>query len=607
MFSNFIYFIIALLIYTTYQPSAEPNLGTLKTLFLFISLIALFSYFTRIQFQAIRKQIRRETFSSLDHRFNAVLTRQSVLAIVLFAIDVYGLGLSSFFKDITIFSIIPTFQALIFIALFVCYLSIVWICAHAPYQGLYNTDISMRSYVFSNILFSIPVLLPWLILSGISDIILAIPFEAPKLFLSTTEGEVIYFVVFLFVIAIIGPRMIQKFWRCKPLESGYHRNRIERLCEKAGLQYANILYWPIFGGKMITAGVMGLTKKFRYILVTNALLRLLEPVEIDAVIAHEIGHVKKKHLLFYLVFFVGYLLLSYAIFDLIIYFILYVEPIYRFLSNAGIHQTTVTSTLFSLIIIFTFLIYFRYIFGYFMRNFERQADVYVYSVFDTAIPLITTLGKIAATSGQPDDRPNWHHFSIRDRIDYLKKCEADRKWIKRQDRKIRKSILLYLLVILLISGVGYHLNFGETGKKINQQFIITMIQREIEKTPDSPKLFSILGDLWYSRQNYERTIKAYKKALTLLPDSPQVLNNLAWLYATCEDERYRNPKQAIALAKRAAALSESPHVLDTLAESHYVNGQFEEAISASKNALDMAKKNRGDYEKQLGKFIEGSK
>ena len=92
-----------------------------------------------------------------------------------------------------------------------------------------------------------------------------------------------------------------------------------------------------------------------------------------------------------------------------------------------------------------------------------------------------------------------------------------------------------------------------------------------------------------------------------MPDSPQVLNNLAWLYATCEDERYRNPKQAIALAKRAAALSESPHVLDTLAESHYVNGQFEEAISASKNALDMAKKNRGDYEKQLGKFIKGSK
>ncbi|MFQ5483774.1 MAG: M48 family metalloprotease, partial [Desulfobacterales bacterium] len=419
--------------------------------------------------------------------------------------------------------------------------------------------------------------------------------------------EVIYFVIFLFAIAIIGPMMIQKFWRCQPLEFGYHRTRIEKLCEKAGLQYANILYWPIFGGKMITAGVMGLVKKFRYILVTNALLKLLEPVEIDAVIAHEIGHVKKKHLLFYLFFLAGYLLLSYAIFDLIIYFILYVEPIYRFLSNAGIQQTSVTSALFSLIIILIFFIYFRYIFGYFMRNFERQADSYVYSVFDTAVPLITTLEKIAATSGLPDDKPNWHHFSIRDRIDYLKKCEIDRKWIKRQDRKIRKSMLVYLLGILLIGGLGYNLNFGETGKKLNHQFFITLIQREIEKSPDSPKLFSILGDLWYSRLNYEKTIRAYKKALSLLPDSPQVLNNLAWLYATCEDQRYRDPKQAIALARRAAALDRSPHVLDTLAESYYVNGRFEEAVSASKQALNMAKNNRGYYEKQLRKFIEGSK
>ena len=66
--------------------------------------------------------------------------------------------------------------------------------------------------------------------------------------------------------------------------------------------YANILYWPIFGGRMITAGVMGLIKKFRYILVTNGLLQMLEPEEIDAVIAHEIGHIKKQHLLFYLLF-----------------------------------------------------------------------------------------------------------------------------------------------------------------------------------------------------------------------------------------------------------------------------------------------------------------
>ncbi|NIV97696.1 peptidase, partial [Candidatus Saccharibacteria bacterium] len=108
------------------------------------------------------------------------------------------------------------------------------------------------------------------------------PFEWPARFLATAGGEITYFLIFLFTVAILGPVMIQKFWRCKPLESNEHRTRIENLCRKAGIAYADILYWPIFGGKMITAGVMGLIQKFRYILVTPSLLRLLEPEEIDA-------------------------------------------------------------------------------------------------------------------------------------------------------------------------------------------------------------------------------------------------------------------------------------------------------------------------------------
>ncbi len=142
--------------------------------------------------------------------------------------------------------------------------------------------------------------------------------------------------------------MIQKFWRCKPLEAGNVRTRIENVCRQAGMEYANILYWPIFGGRMITAGVMGLVKKFRYILVTGAFIRFLEPDEIDAVIAHEVGHIKKNHLLFYLVFFVGYMLVSYATFDLLIYGVLYAEPLYGFIGRIGLNQTTLTSSIFSI-------------------------------------------------------------------------------------------------------------------------------------------------------------------------------------------------------------------------------------------------------------------
>ncbi|OEU62207.1 MAG: hypothetical protein BBJ57_09565 [Desulfobacterales bacterium PC51MH44] len=606
MFGNFIYFIIVLLIYSTYQPSEDTNFTAVETLFLFIALIVVFTWITWVQFHRLEKRLSRESIPQLAHKFSSTLTRQSIMAIVLFSIDIYGLNLTSFLINIPFLSVIPTFQALLFLGLFIFYLAIVWACAHGPYRRLYSSDLSGRSYVLSQISFSIPILLPWLLLSGVADIINVLPFELPKRLLSTTEGQATYFLVFLFAIAILGPLMIQKFWRCKPLEAGYYRSRIENLCRKAGMEYANILYWPIFGGRMITAGVMGLIKKFRYILVTGDLLRLLEPEELDAVIAHEIGHIKKMHLLFYLVFFVGYMLISFTTFDLLVYLIVFAEPIYRFISSTGLDQTTVTSSIFSLLIIVVFLIYFRFIFGYFMRNFERQADTYVYTLFDSAKPLISTLEKIAVTSGQPRDKPNWHHFSIKKRIDYLEKCERDKIWITRQNQKIKKSIAVYLAGILLIGGIGYNLNFGETGRKLNKHFFEKIILRALDKNPDDPNLYSTLGDLYYSNKNYAKTIKAYEESLRLAPDNPHVLNNLAWLFATCEVDEFQDPKKALVLAKKAAELEESPHILDTLAESYYVNNQFEMAVSTELQALDLIVKGKSYYEKQLKKFVEAA-
>jgi Zn-dependent protease with chaperone function len=607
MFGNFLYFIIVLLIYLTYQPSEKTNFSGFESLTLFIGLIAVFFYFTLFLFRRIEKRIPTGDFARLDHQFHTILMRQSVIAILIFAIDIYGLNLSSFLVDIWLFSKIPTLEALLFLGLFVFYLALVWASAHGVYKKLYRSDISRRSYVLSNITFSIPVLLPWLLLSGFADLIKALPFEWPGRFLETTEGEVTYFLIFLFFVAIVGPAMIQKFWRCKPIEPGEHRRQIENLCQKAGMAYADILYWPIFGGRMITAGVMGLIKKFRYILVTPSLLRLLEPEEIDAVIAHEIGHVKRKHLVFYLLFFIGYMLLSYLTFDMILFGIIYAEPVYWFINKTGFAQTAVFSTLFSLVIIIVFIIYFRFIFGFFMRNFERQADIYVYNLFESAKPLISTLEKIVTTSGQSADRPNWHHFSIKQRIDYLKKCESNPNYILRHNRRVSRSIGIYLAAILLIAFAGYQLNLGVIGDKLNQSFLEKVIVRELQKSPDNPNLYRFLGDLYYSRKDYAGTRDAYERALELRLHDPHVLNNLAWFYATCEDQFLRNPQRSLMLARLAAQLEQSPYIFDTLAESYHINGMNQEAIAASERALAMARENHAYYRAQLEKFRKAAK
>ncbi len=602
MFANFFYFIIALLVYSTYQPSDTTNFTAFQSLFLFLILVVIFTAYTWRQFQRLNRMMATHGYAEGDSRFTSLITRQSILAILIFAVDIYGLNLSSFVSDFRLFILFPTLQAILFMLLFIAYLSIIWACAHRSYQMLYYSRISRRAYVTSNISFSMPVLLPWVVISGVSDIIHLLPMGVLTQVLSTPEGEIAYFMVFLIIVAIMGPLLIQKFWGCQPLEQGVNRTRIENLCRSVNLGYRNILHWPIFEGRIITAGVMGLVKRFRYILVTRALLNLLEPHEVDAVIAHEIGHVKKRHLLFYLFFFVGYMIISFSFLDLIIYAMIYFDPLIKAFNRMGFNTVTVTSFIFSLVIITTFLIYFRYIFGFFMRNFERQADAYVYTMFDTATSLISTLKKISLTGRQSPDKPNWHHFSITERIEFLRKCEVDRTHVGRHNSRLRKSIGCYLVGLILIGAMGYQLNYGEAGAVLNTHFFEKVILKELAKTPDNADLYTMMGDLYFSRNNYGDAASQYEKAIELAMQHSRALNNLAWLYATSEDARFRNPERALTLAKRAAALEREAHVLDTLAESYFVNGEIEEALTAEKEALAIAKKGRAYYQEQIARF-----
>ena len=604
MFGNFIYFILVLLIYSTYQPSEEIGLTAPESLQLFALLALTFAGFTRLAFKRIERRIDHLPFALLDQMFHAAQLRSSILAVLVFAVDIYGLSLPSFADKLPLMAQVPTLKALLFIVLFVGYLCVVWGTAYGAYRRLYHPDFGRRDYIGSNISFSAPVLLPWLLLSGLLDLIQSLPLEGLKRLLATTEGQIAYFSIFLIGIAVMGPAMVKRFWRCTPLPQSPGRLQIEALCRRAGMAYADILRWPLFGGKMITAGVMGLVRRFRYILVTPSLLDLLAPEELDAVIAHEIGHIKRNHLLFYLLFFAGYLLLSYVMYDLVIYAMIFAEPIWALIHQSGLNQAMVASVAFSVMILGVFLVYFRFVFGFFMRNFERQADGYVFTLFDSARPLVSTLQKIALTSRQSTDRPNWHHYSIGERIDFLNRCEENRGWLAGHDSKVRRGIGVYVAALVLLAAAGYQVNMGTVGARLSDHLFETIILRQIEKSPQNPALYGLMGDLQYRRKNYAAVRQAYEKSLSLKADNPLVLNNLAWLLATCEDERFRDPDRALGLARRAAELQPSAFILDTLAECYFAAGDVTEAIQAEHQALALAKGDRSQYEAQLRRFMQ---
>ncbi|MBW2645685.1 MAG: M48 family metalloprotease [Deltaproteobacteria bacterium] len=607
MFTNFIYFIIIILIYTTYLPPEKTYLGGAETVVAFVFNLFLFIAINYRRYKDLtRKGLEQPDNSALQHRYDLLFTQHAILAIVFFAVNIYVLNLKIFLIRIPIFAQIPTLAAVCFLLLFIGHLAIIWWFAYQPYRVLFRTELTRRAFVTSHISFNIPIVIPWILISSVSDIIIYLPFEAPKKLLSTPEGQVILFSLFLGAMAVYIPALVQFFWKCRPLK-GPVRNRIEALCEKAGFTARNIMIWPVFEGKMLTAGVMGIIKRFRYILITKGLISVLTDEELDAVIAHEIGHIKKKHLLFYLAFLIGYMILSYASFDVILYLLLSSDWLYTLPKTIQIEESTLVSIFFALSLALLLLIYFRFLFGYFMRNCERQADLYAFTVQGHPRALISSLEKIAFYTGTDKDTPSWHHFSIQERIDYLKKCAADNRWITRHDRKLRKSIIFFFCGLLVAGYFGYALNFGAMGKTLNGHFIETAVNRKLEQDPNNPHLYLTLGSLYHEKKEYEKAIHSYEKTLQIAPDHPEALNNLAWLYATCEDVEKRDYSKALTYSIQAANLKQTHYILDTLAESYYVNGLYKLAIEAEKRALAMNPGNRRYYEEQLKKFEKGLK
>jgi Flp pilus assembly protein TadD len=166
--------------------------------------------------------------------------------------------------------------------------------------------------------------------------------------------------------------------------------------------------------------------------------------------------------------------------------------------------------------------------------------------------------------------------------------------------------VVFVGALLCAGYVGYVINTGEIGKTLNKRVLEKVLVTELEKKPGDARLYSILGTIYYEDKEYDEAIQAYEKALELAPRDPETLNNLAWLYATCEQEQYRQPSKALVYATHAAAMKPVPYILDTLAESYHVNGMREKAIETIKRALAMNPDDRAYYERQLDKFEKGS-
>ncbi len=107
---------------------------------------------------------------------------------------------------------------------------------------------------------------------------------------------------------------------------------------------------------------------------------------------------------------------------------------------------------------------------------------------------------------------------------------------------------------------------------------------------------------------YQGALSDYGKGLELNPRDPSIHNNLAWLYATANDEKFLDNLKALGHAARAVELSNerNAEALDTLARVYLINGKTKEAVETLDKALRLEPNNER-FKDNLRLYQEGTK
>jgi tetratricopeptide (TPR) repeat protein len=119
---------------------------------------------------------------------------------------------------------------------------------------------------------------------------------------------------------------------------------------------------------------------------------------------------------------------------------------------------------------------------------------------------------------------------------------------------------------------------------------IAQYQRALQIKPGFAEARNILRTALLQKGREDEIMAQYQKALQINPDHPGVLNNLAWLLATCPDARIRDGVQAVKYAERACELTHYgvPPFVGTLAAAYAEAGRFDEAIAAAEKTCALA-------------------
>ncbi len=363
-----------------------------------------------------------------------------------------------------------------------------WWAAHPMERILRGDSISRRRFVATELRNQLGLLGgPALLAIGASE---AATLLASRWFAADSAVAMLAAPAAVISVMLFAPSLMVRILDTEPMPDGNEREILERVLADNGVRMSRILVWRT-GGTLLNGAVVGFVPAARYLLLTDAVLERMPVESLRAIVAHEVGHVKRRHVPWMLLTTLAAVATAALAVEVAMPFAIEafapppVDPV--LLAAAGVEEEPDgTLDVLEAVAAVGVVAIVLPVFGWISRRFEQQADAFAAQYLSVVGPasassfvgagaerrlkspesaLVTpravlamcrALGRVAELNGVNPAAPSWRHGSIRWRQRNLVQIVSEPILALPIDRKVRRikaAGIAILLLCVVIEGV----------------------------------------------------------------------------------------------------------------------------------------------------------
>jgi len=235
--------------------------------------------------------------------------------------------------------------------------------------------------------------------------------------------------LFIFFVQIAPVVLLPLFYKFVPLENEELKARLVRLSERAGTRVRGVYEWKLSAkSKKANAALTGLGAT-RRILLSDTLLAGYSHDEIEAVLAHELGHHVHRHIVKSIVVQLGVTLAGFWAANAVLRYAIEQRRMFDSLYDfANLPLLALVSTTLSFLVLPALNAY--------SRHNERQADRYCWSAIANVAPFISSMDKLCQQNLAERAPSRWVEWFFHSHPSISKRIAAAQAW----DRKKHSAL-----------------------------------------------------------------------------------------------------------------------------------------------------------------------